>query len=103
MLNFPEEYPSKPPHCKFTPTLFHPNIFPSGSVCLSILNEDKDWKPSIAIKQILIGIQDLLIHPNPSDPAQREPIMVYKADIKEYERRVREEAKKHKPPEDLQM
>lgn len=85
------------------PTLFHPNIFPSGSVCLSIVSEDKDWKPSITIKQILLGIQDLLIHPNPNDPAQREPIMVYKEDIKEYERRVREEAKKHRPPPDMEM
>ena len=34
---FPEEYPSKPPKCKFTPPLFHPNVFPSGTVCLSIL------------------------------------------------------------------
>ena len=59
-LIFPEEYPSKPPKCecswlrrrlqcstrllvmynptgKFTPPLFHPNVFPSGTVCLSIL------------------------------------------------------------------
>lgn len=70
---------------------------------MSIVSEDKDWKPSITIKQILLGIQDLLIHPNPNDPAQREPIMVYKEDIKEYERRVREEAKKHRPPPDMEM
>lgn len=70
---------------------------------MSIVNEDKDWKPSITIKQILLGIQDLLIHPNPNDPAQREPIMVYKENIKEYERRVREEAKKHRPPPDMEM
>lgn len=44
-MYFPEEYPSKPPKCaytsltvgKFTPPLFHPNVFPSGTVCLSIL------------------------------------------------------------------
>lgn len=56
-MEFPEEYPSKPPKCKFTPVLFHPNVYPSGTVCLSILNEDEDWKPSITIKQILLGIQ----------------------------------------------
>ncbi|KAL3896913.1 MAG: hypothetical protein SGCHY_003768 [Lobulomycetales sp.] len=44
-LVFPVDYPAKPPKCKFTPVLFHPNIYPSGTVCLSILNEDQDWKP----------------------------------------------------------
>ena len=25
-LHFPEEYPSKPPKCKFVPPLYHPNV-----------------------------------------------------------------------------
>lgn len=25
--------------CKFEPGFYHPNIYPSGTVCLSILNE----------------------------------------------------------------
>ncbi|ELU44981.1 ubiquitin-conjugating enzyme 9 [Rhizoctonia solani AG-1 IA] len=37
--------------CKFTPPLFHPNVYPSGTVCLSILDEEKSWKPAITIKQ----------------------------------------------------
>lgn len=37
---------------KFTPPLFHPNVFPSGTICLSILNEEKSWKPAITIKQV---------------------------------------------------
>ena len=56
-MEFTEDYPSKPPKCKFTPPLFHPNIYPSGTVCLSILNEDEDWRPGITVKQMLIGIQ----------------------------------------------
>lgn len=46
------DYPSKPPKCKFTPPLFHPNVYPSGTVCLSILNEDEGWKPAITVKQV---------------------------------------------------
>jgi ubiquitin-conjugating enzyme E2 I len=34
---FTEDYPSKPPLCRFKPVIFHPNIYPSGRVCLSIL------------------------------------------------------------------
>jgi ubiquitin-protein ligase len=27
------------------------------AVCLSLLDEEKDWRPAITIKQILLGIQ----------------------------------------------
>jgi len=73
------DYPSRPPKCeltdtrhmtfristvindvtslsritgKFTPPLFHPNVYPSGTICLSILDEEKAWKPAITIKQV---------------------------------------------------
>ena len=55
-MEFSEEYPSKPPKCQFKPVLFHPNIYPSGTVCLSILNEDEDWRPTLTVAQILLGI-----------------------------------------------
>ncbi|RVX23541.1 SUMO-conjugating enzyme SCE1 [Vitis vinifera] len=71
-LHFSEDYPSKPPKCKFPQGFFHPNVYPSGTVCLSILNEDSGWRPAITVKQILVGIQDLLDQPNPADPAQTE-------------------------------
>ena len=71
-MEFTEEYPSKPPKCKFAPPLFHPNVYPSGTVCLSILNEDEDWRAAITVKQVLIGIQDLLDNPNPNSPAQAD-------------------------------
>ncbi|AXA49274.1 ubiquitin-conjugating enzyme E2 I [Malassezia restricta] len=92
-MYFPEEYPSKPPKCKFTPPLFHPNVFPSGTVCLSILDEEKSWKPAITIKQILLGIQDLLNDPNPGDPAQADAFHLFKQDRAAYERRVRQIAR----------
>ena len=34
---FTDEYPAKPPQCKFDPVIFHPNVYPSGRICLSIL------------------------------------------------------------------
>ncbi|KAL9550319.1 SUMO conjugating enzyme Hus5 [Mucor atramentarius] len=77
-MTFPDDYPSKPPKCKFTPPLFHPNVYPSGTVCLSILNEDEGWKPAITVKQILLGVQDLLNDPNPESPAQQDAYMLFK-------------------------
>ncbi len=56
-MEYTEEYPSKPPKCKFVPPLFHPNVYPSGTICLSILNEEEGWRPAITIKQMLLGIQ----------------------------------------------
>jgi len=107
-MHFSDSYPSSPPKCQFNPPIFHPNIYPSGNyntcylyypqlecnfkleililftydllgtVCLSILDEDKDWQASISIKQILIGIQHLLNEPNIYDPAQIEAYDLYR-------------------------
>lgn len=96
-MTFPEDYPSKPPKCKFTPPLFHPNVFPSGTVCLSILDEEKSWKPAITIKQILLGIQDLLDDPNVNDPAQSDAYAMFKNDKVAYERRIRQQARENIP------
>lgn len=74
---------------KFVPPLFHPNVYPSGTVCLSILNEEEAWKPAITVKQILIGVQDLLNDPNPESPAQADAYNLFKKDRAEYERRVK--------------
>ncbi|KAF8511109.1 ubiquitin-conjugating enzyme/RWD-like protein [Hysterangium stoloniferum] len=109
-MTFPEDYPSKPPKCtrycchnnqpllgKFTPPLFHPNVYPSGTVCLSILDEEKSWKPAITIKQILLGIQDLLNDPNVNDPAQSDAYTMFKNDKQAYERKVRAQARENIP------
>merc|ERR1712168_866619 len=91
---FKDDYPSSPPKCKFDPPLFHPNVYPSGTVCLSILDEEKDWRPAITIKQILLGIQHLLSEPNAADPAQAEAYSIFSNNVAEYERRVRQQARK---------
>ncbi|KAG6571228.1 hypothetical protein IC582_025471 [Cucumis melo] len=96
-LNFSEDYPSKPPKCRFPQGFFHPNVYPSGTVCLSILNEDSGWRPAITVKQILVGIQDLLDQPNPADPAQTEGYHLFIQDAVEYKKRVRQQAKQYPP------
>lgn len=105
------EYPTKPPKCtsllpcfflvsmlsfayncfigKFVPPLFHPNVYPSGTVCLSILNEEEGWKPAITIKQILLGIQDLLDDPNPDSPAQADAYNLFRKDRPAYEKKIK--------------
>jgi ubiquitin-conjugating enzyme E2 I len=53
-MKFTEDYPTKPPKCAFPEGFYHPNVFPSGTVCLSILSEDQDWKPSMGIRQVRV-------------------------------------------------
>ena len=87
--NLPE-YPTKPPKVKFVPPLFHPNVYPSGTVCLSILNEDEGWKPAITLKDILMGVQSLLDEPNPESPAQADAYTLFKKDLEAYKKKVRQ-------------
>ncbi|KAI9867214.1 MAG: E2 SUMO-conjugating protein ubc9 [Trichoglossum hirsutum] len=86
------------PDGKFVPPLFHPNVYPSGTVCLSILNEEEGWKPAITIKQILLGIQALLDDPNPESPAQAEAYNLFKKDPAAYERKVKHIVKENPAP-----
>lgn len=60
---FNNDYPMCPPKCQFEPSLFHPNVEQSGIVCLSILNKEKDWRPTITIARILREIQHMLKEP----------------------------------------
>ena len=88
-MEFSEDYPDKPPKCKFALVLFHPNICSSGTVCLSILNEDEDWQPSLTIPQLLLGIQDLMNNPNENLPAQADPYLLLTQNKAEYFNRIR--------------
>ena len=119
-VTFPDEYPTKPPKCtsmasppksheidtrtnaihpgKFVPPLFHPNVYPSGTVCLSILNEEEGWKPAITIKEILLGIQSLLDEPNPESPAQADAFNLFKKDRAAYEKKVKNIVKEKPAP-----
>ena len=93
-MKFTEEYPSAPPYVAFGKDdtgmpLFHPNVYPSGKICLSLLDADKGWKPALTVKQVLLGVQTLLDDPNVSDPAQEEPYRIFMQDKAQYDRRVR--------------
>lgn len=95
-IAFPEDYPAKPPKVKFPKEFYHPNIYPSGTVCLSILNEEQDWRPAISIKQVLLGIQELLDTPNPNSPAQEPAWKTFQNDPATYEKNVKAQALQYK-------
>mmetsp|Transcript_10887 Transcript_10887/g.32620 ORF Transcript_10887/g.32620 Transcript_10887/m.32620 type:complete len:161 (-) Transcript_10887:556-1038(-) len=94
-LIFKEAYPHSAPECRFPKGFQHPNAYPSGKICLSIIN-DEGWKPSITVKQILTGIHDLLNDPNMDDPAQEEAFLLLKKSPAEYRRRIQAQARLYK-------
>ena len=37
-MNFPKEYPNMPPTLRFISDIVHPNVYPDGKLCMSILH-----------------------------------------------------------------
>jgi ubiquitin-conjugating enzyme E2 A len=91
-LQFPDQYPDKPPRARFITEMFHPNIFPDGTLCLDII-QDK-WKPIYTVSTILTSIQSLLCDPNNDSPANVDAAKMLKTAPKDYKKRVRRLAQK---------
>jgi len=90
VFNFkvPTSYPHDAPKVLCETTVFHPNIDMEGHVCLNILRED--WKPVLTIQSVIMGLQFLMLEPNPDDPLNKEAATTLTKDKREFERLVRE-------------
>lgn len=93
-----DDYPAKPPKARFPAGFFHPNVYPSGTVCLSILNEDEGWRPSLTVRNVLLGVQELLADPNPKSQAQSDAYVLFVKEPAEYSRRVKAQTARYPPP-----
>ena len=49
-IDFPAEYPFKPPKITFQTKIYHPNIDEKGQVCLPIISPE-NWKPATRTDQ----------------------------------------------------
>lgn len=101
-LSFPPEYPLQPPKMRFITPMWHPNIYPNGDVCISILHapgedqygyEDASerWLPVHTVETILISVISLLSSdtPNTDSPANVDAAKEIRNDLAAYKKKVR--------------
>ncbi|KDN70802.1 putative ubiquitin-conjugating enzyme E2-18 kDa [Colletotrichum sublineola] len=100
-LKFPKDYPLAPPTMKFLVDMWHPNIYPSGLVCISILHPPGDdpnhyehaserWSPIQSVEKILISVMSMLAEPNDESPANVEAAKMWRERRADYEQKVRD-------------
>ncbi|TPP64358.1 W-linked ubiquitin conjugating enzyme E2 R2 [Fasciola gigantica] len=88
-LFFPNDYPYSPPSLQFVTKMFHPNIYETGEVCISILHSPGDdlqsgelaserWNPTQNVRTILISVISLLNEPNIYSAAHVEASVMYR-------------------------
>jgi ubiquitin-conjugating enzyme E2 G1 len=95
-IKFTQNYPNKPPEFKFLSAIPHPNIYPDGKVCISILHEGKDewgyediserWNPSHSVNSILISILSMLANPNFESPANVDASVMWQNNWNQYKK-----------------
>uniref|UniRef100_A0A8C5VA95 E2 ubiquitin-conjugating enzyme n=1 Tax=Microcebus murinus TaxID=30608 RepID=A0A8C5VA95_MICMU len=84
-INFPAEYPFKPPKITFKTKIYHPNIDEKGQVCLPVISAE-NWKPSLIA---------LVNDPQPKHPLQADLAEEYSKDRKKFCKNAEEFTKKY--------
>lgn len=82
-IHFPTDYPFKPPKLTMLTKIYHPNISPSGAICLDILKNN--WSPALTISKVLLSLCSLFSDANPNDPLVPEVAEIYIKDRARYD------------------
>jgi len=99
-LTFPREYPLLPPKMKFETPIWHPNIYETGDVCISILHPPEEdstgyesaserWSPVQTPATILLSVISMLSSPNDESAANVEAARQWRDDPATFKKRVR--------------
>lgn len=114
-MDFPYDYPYSPPKFRFTPAIYHPNVYRDGNICISILHRSGDpqsgeldgetWSPAQSVESVLISIVSLLSDPNINSPANVDAAVTWRKDRPRYNELVKRDVQMSKQniPPDFQM
>ncbi|XP_076473009.1 ubiquitin-conjugating enzyme E2 L3-like [Babylonia areolata] len=100
-INFPAEYPFKPPKVTFKTKIYHPNIDEKGQVCLPIISAE-NWKPATKTDQVVRSLIELINAPEPEHPLRADLAEEFTKDRKKFMKNAEDFTKKHsekRPPE----
>ena len=96
-INYPAEYPFKPPKITFKTKIYHPNIDEKGQVCLPIISPE-NWKPATKTDQVIQALVALVANPEPEHPLRGDLAEEYTKDRKKFNKNAEEFTKKHAEP-----
>lgn len=100
VMKFPRDYPQSPPECRFTSEMWHPNVFPDGKVCISILHAPgfdpmnpqesaaERWSPVHTVESIVLSIISMLSSPNDESPANIDAAKEWRENRAEFKKKV---------------
>eukprot|EP01025_Chloroclados_australasicus_P009108 TRINITY_DN134_c0_g1_i5.p1 TRINITY_DN134_c0_g1~~TRINITY_DN134_c0_g1_i5.p1 ORF type:complete len:247 (-),score=24.68 TRINITY_DN134_c0_g1_i5:1001-1741(-) len=86
-LEIPADYPTQPPKGYFQTRIFHPNIAPSGDICVNVLK--KEWKPDYGLRNVFQVIRCLLIEPNAESALNEEAGRLIMENFVEYQQQAK--------------
>ncbi|XP_055857601.1 ubiquitin-conjugating enzyme E2-18 kDa [Episyrphus balteatus] len=93
-INFPAEYPFKPPKINFKTKIYHPNIDEKGQVCLPIISTE-NWKPATRTDQVIQALVALVNDPEPEHPLRADVAEEYLKDRKKFIKNAEEYTRKN--------
>nr|XP_004667783.2 ubiquitin/ISG15-conjugating enzyme E2 L6 [Jaculus jaculus] len=88
-INFPKDYPLKPPTVRFTTKIYHPNVSEDGQVCMPLISKE-NWKPHTKICQVLEALIILVNRPNLGEPVRMELADLLTQDPEKFKRKAEE-------------
>ncbi|TGZ36211.1 Ubiquitin-conjugating enzyme E2 L3 [Temnothorax longispinosus] len=93
-INFPAEYPFKPPRINFKTKIYHPNVDEKGQICLPIISAE-NWKPATKTDQVIQALIALVNDPEPEHPLRADLAEEFLKDRKKFLKNAEEFTKKH--------
>ncbi|NWS90592.1 UBE2S enzyme, partial [Toxostoma redivivum] len=82
-----KDFPAAPPKGFFLTKIFHPNVGPSGEICVNVLK--RDWRAELGLRHVLLTIKCLLIQPNPESALNEEAARLLLEDFERFAARAR--------------